>query len=262
MLCFFADNSISPEHSVIAFDQDKPIGFVFVAIKEVDGHLLAWNGGTGIIPEYRGKGLAKLLLGKVRAILLKANVHKAWLEVVASNKPALAAYQSIGFEKVDDLIGMTVKEDWNPHAWATSGADEYLQVSKMTTEQISLLPFYKEDSAWRGQWHVLKRIGGQGACVRDEHNAVTGYALYYHQTDRSGLVNSASLFQLELAPNCGNKEAAIKKLLTAVFLPESKNCVRSVRDLTCAEPITLEWLEAAGFKEAYRQYLLALNLAR
>ncbi|MCU6708754.1 GNAT family N-acetyltransferase [Paenibacillus sp. J5C_2022] len=261
LLRSFVNNSISPEHSVIAFDadEDKPIGFVFVAIKEVNGRLLAWNGGTGIIPEYRGRGLSKQLLGEVKRVIVKANVHRAWLEVVSANKPAIAAYQSIGFDIVDNLIGMTAKEDWNPHAWAADEADGR-QVLEMDPEQCSRLPFYREDAAWCGQWHVLKSRGGRGICIRNGSNEIAGYALYEMQTDRHGLVNSSTLYQLEVAPGERDKKATIQRLLLEVFSSESPDCARTVADLSCSEPLTLELLTGGGFREIYRQYLLALNL--
>ena len=39
------------------FEKEIPIGFVLQGIREVDGQKIAWNGGTGIIPKYRGKKL-------------------------------------------------------------------------------------------------------------------------------------------------------------------------------------------------------------
>ncbi|WHT49690.1 hypothetical protein QNH10_09470 [Sporosarcina thermotolerans] len=53
----FGNDGLSPALSVVAYDGADPIGFVLQGIREVDGQKISWNGGTGIIPEYRGGGL-------------------------------------------------------------------------------------------------------------------------------------------------------------------------------------------------------------
>ena len=55
-----------------------------------------------IKPAYRGKGLGKAALTKVRDACRKAGVRAMHVEVGPDNAPALAVYRAIGFECMDD----------------------------------------------------------------------------------------------------------------------------------------------------------------
>lgn len=50
-----------------------------------------------VLPAYRGRGVAKLMLGKAEAIALEMGCCKLTLEVLEGNHPAQRAYQSVGF---------------------------------------------------------------------------------------------------------------------------------------------------------------------
>src|SRR6185295_9393834 len=55
-------NGISPDHSFVAFNEGAPVGFVLTALRTEGDLKLAWNGGTGVIPAMRGKGVGKALI--------------------------------------------------------------------------------------------------------------------------------------------------------------------------------------------------------
>lgn len=46
---------LSLEHSLVMFENKEPIGFVMNGFRTIDGSKVAWNGGTGIVPDYRGE---------------------------------------------------------------------------------------------------------------------------------------------------------------------------------------------------------------
>lgn len=61
----FAEN-VKLDLSVGVFLSGKLIGFMLHALKDVDGKLVAYNAATGVVPNYRGKGL----VGKMYDFLL------------------------------------------------------------------------------------------------------------------------------------------------------------------------------------------------
>ncbi|MEH7086673.1 GNAT family N-acetyltransferase, partial [Neobacillus drentensis] len=46
------NEGLSLEHSLIAFDEEKPVAIVLNGFRVIDGQKTSWNGGTGIATEY------------------------------------------------------------------------------------------------------------------------------------------------------------------------------------------------------------------
>ncbi len=86
--------------SLVLFDGETIVGFVKIdLIKEG-----AYVHGIGVIPEYRGQGLAKYVLG-TSLRKAAANGHKKMiLEVDSENQAALGLYESLGFKTVKGSV--------------------------------------------------------------------------------------------------------------------------------------------------------------
>lgn len=80
------------------FDNGKLIGFIIHAIDNRSGTSIAFNTGTGVIPEYRGKRIVKSIYDYALDDLLKNGIEKSTLEVIRKNEKAIRAYQGVGFE--------------------------------------------------------------------------------------------------------------------------------------------------------------------
>ena len=87
-----------------------PVGFVLQGIKEVDGQKISWNGGTGIIPEYRGKKLGLSLMKEAEKLIKAQNVSVATLEALSENKAAISLYEKCGYKVEDDLLFLSATE--------------------------------------------------------------------------------------------------------------------------------------------------------
>jgi ribosomal protein S18 acetylase RimI-like enzyme len=81
------------------FDDDKLVGFIINAVDERQGHLTAYNSGTGVIPEYRGKRIVKAIYDYAIPDLIKNGITKCQLEVITENEKAIKSYEGIGFKK-------------------------------------------------------------------------------------------------------------------------------------------------------------------
>ena len=85
--------------SVGAFFMDQMVGFIFTSISKYEGKKSAYNGGTGVVPEFRGQKITSrlydLLIPELKACLVKQCV----LEVLTDNKRAIQTYEAIGFKK-------------------------------------------------------------------------------------------------------------------------------------------------------------------
>ncbi|RKZ14601.1 hypothetical protein DRQ53_11145 [bacterium] len=83
--------------SVGAFEKGEMVAVMATAVREFEGVSSAYDVFTGVIDEYRGRGLAGQLFDKARHLLVGRGVHRFILEVIRSNDSAIRAYERAGF---------------------------------------------------------------------------------------------------------------------------------------------------------------------
>lgn len=103
--CFslpWSERSISSEilnplsYWLVAVDGDVVAGYV--GSQSVMGEADMMN--IAVLPEYRRKGIAKVLVEKLIYGLQERNVHCLTLEVRASNIAAISLYEQLGFAQI------------------------------------------------------------------------------------------------------------------------------------------------------------------
>jgi ribosomal protein S18 acetylase RimI-like enzyme len=77
-------------------DKGRLVGFILNGLDQVNGKSVLYNAGTGVIPEYRGKGIVKQLYHYLIPKL--TNINYLSLEVISDNIPAIKAYEKVGFD--------------------------------------------------------------------------------------------------------------------------------------------------------------------
>jgi len=90
-------------HSVGAFDGGQLVGFMLHGVGERDGKRTVYNGGTGVVPEHRGKGLTRQMYACMLPVLKEKGIEQCVLEVFAQNTPAIRSYESVGFKVLRTL---------------------------------------------------------------------------------------------------------------------------------------------------------------
>ncbi|MBP1990084.1 GNAT family N-acetyltransferase [Paenibacillus eucommiae] len=255
----FGTEGIHPELSIVGYVNDKPVGFVFIAIKTVDGKKLAWNGGTGVFPEYRGYGLAKLMMQEAQRVILEEEVDRAVLEVVAKNKPAITAYEKGGFRIADRIVGMTREEALTaPFLTFSRGNEpEGIRLQYGIPEDVARLPFYRDKVAWGCMWHYLK--SGESLIVYDAQDKAIAYALFQRSRKADGQLQSVMICQCEVSPERNDRDALFRLLLSDLFGPYDVPCIRTIENLSMANPEVIRALEEAGFTLNYEQYVMLLE---
>lgn len=85
--------------SVLAFDGDLPVGLIncFEGFSTFAAKPLVNIHDVAVVPEYRGRGIAQLMMAEVEAIALERGCCKLTLEVLGSNHGAQALYKKLGF---------------------------------------------------------------------------------------------------------------------------------------------------------------------
>ena len=93
-----AKNGVDWEASVGAFDGERMVGFTLIGIDEWQGGMGAFDAATGIVPDFRGQGLASAMFEHALPGLRNRGVETFVLEVIKDNESAIRAYRKAGFE--------------------------------------------------------------------------------------------------------------------------------------------------------------------
>jgi GNAT superfamily N-acetyltransferase len=92
-----AKNAYDPACSAGAFDGDRLVGFTLHGVADWRGERIAFDAATGILPGYRGQGLAGRLSEFARPHLRERDVTRCILEVLKTNDVAIRSYHKMGF---------------------------------------------------------------------------------------------------------------------------------------------------------------------
>jgi ribosomal protein S18 acetylase RimI-like enzyme len=95
------------------FMNDKLVGFIIHGISKWNGVKTAFNVGTGVIPEHRGKRIVKKLYDYAIPVLKTQGIKQCLLEVIQENKKAIKAYKSVGFKEERELLSFIYNLDQN-----------------------------------------------------------------------------------------------------------------------------------------------------
>ncbi|SNY90383.1 ribosomal-protein-alanine N-acetyltransferase [Cohaesibacter sp. ES.047] len=89
---------------------DQVAGFVLARAVANEAEILT----IGVHPDYRRSGCGRQLMEGLMRKLYGDRIAKLFLEVDASNDPALSLYRDLGFEKVGERKGYYTKADDTP----------------------------------------------------------------------------------------------------------------------------------------------------
>jgi len=237
------NEGLSTELSVVMFDEDIPIGIVLQGIREVDGQKIAWNGGTGIIPEYRGKKLGTILMEKALELLKQQSVSVATLEALTVNHPAIKLYEKIGYEVIDTL-----------HFWE---ADGVLPFDEDVASEFSLkrIPALQAANAgifptlvpWQVDPSVIPKVGGE-AVIAMKNEEVLAACLVKTKQQYGSEVEGVTLFQAVLNKEDEEGERALHAVLQeGLYFQHSLK--RTTYNLVDYKQKTLSFLQNQGFKK-------------
>ena len=85
--------------SGVMFEDKALIGFVLQSRAHFQGLDTVYNGGTGVIAVYRGKGIIQKIYKNLLPYLRESGADRILLEVITTNARALKLYETMGFQK-------------------------------------------------------------------------------------------------------------------------------------------------------------------
>jgi ribosomal protein S18 acetylase RimI-like enzyme len=239
--------NISPEHSLIAFDEKRPVGFLLNAFRNSRGRKIACNAGTGVVPDMRGKGVGKALVSAAIEVYKSESVDVALLEAVQGNDSAIALYQKNGYQVIDELTNLQSDNSTSLLRTQTS-----YTVRQVHPADVGKLNFYYERSAWQTQWQSIGSTCGLAITVSDETGSAVAYALFRKKFDDQGKLLSVVLCQCEVAPGLDDQENVASVALDAVFPAGAYR--RATHDFRKSNRLIINKLLDAGFTTFIEQF--------
>jgi len=98
--------------SVIAVRDGERVGLANLGLRGRE----AWVGGVGVVPAERRRGTGRRLMHALHENARSHGVERVWLEVIVENTSALALYEKLGYELVQDVELWTLPAAEGEHA--------------------------------------------------------------------------------------------------------------------------------------------------
>lgn len=248
---------VSPELSLIAFHENKPVGFLLNGIRDNNGRKTAWNGGTGVSSDFRGAGIGKALVQAALELYRDNNVELATLEAICENERAIRLYQRLGYEVVDRLV-------FYQHDGAVlfPEIDGRYSIKSATPYEVGRLEFYDDSTPWQTQWQTLTRNRGEALVVVDAAGDEVGYALFRRQFDEHGTLKGIAMHQCNVRSDQADADAVATAALRHVYAPLDVSCHRTTNNFSASKTDICRLLENAGFTTFAQQVHMLNRLAR
>lgn len=235
----FGNEGLSPECSVVMLDDEEPIGFVLQGIREVDGKKTSWNGGTGIIPSYRGKGLGRQLMEGAEQVLRDRGVQIATLEALSKNEPAIRLYESVGFKIIDQLLFLEQEGE-------IEFSPETIKTERFPAFQAIGASLFNSVVPWQLDPAITPKVGGEVLLAKRGTEVIAAVLFRKRQTFGKE-VEGITLFQT-FAEESEEGLLALKTLLSEA-MEFSKLIKRVTYNFQIGDGRAVDFLKSVGFKE-------------
>ena len=240
----FTRDGVQLEISVGAFDHDRLIGFYMNSLGDWQGKRTAYDAGTGIVPDYRGRGVAQDLFAFLVSRLKERDVSEYLLEVLTSNERAVMLYRNLGFVEVRRLAVLR-----SMHAMEPLNDTAEVETRLIEEPHWKLFQsFWDGYPSWQNSIAAVERIPNERVIVGAHVDGVcVGYGVVFTPT--------ANLMQLAVAP-AHRRKGIGSRILRALSAAETLK-VNNIDDELKG---TLSFFEANGFKIVLEQFEMSTRI--
>lgn len=230
--------------SIGAFDNGELVALMLHGKDIINGETVAYNGGTGVIPEYRGNGLTKEMYKRLEQHLEHQNISKIVLEVINENIQAIKSYEKSGFQIKRELACFkghpkSVKPSWN------------LKSIDLTAQNWKLIQsFWDIEPTWQNSINVLNTIKDTISVLgtfSDEQ--LVGYCIYNPNTNRIH----------QIAVKKEYRQRGIGTSLASSISKDSEQVI-SIINVDTTSRATINFFERLGLENNFNQFEMIKSL--
>jgi ribosomal protein S18 acetylase RimI-like enzyme len=236
--------SVKPEFSAGAFEDNALIAFILHGFDKIDNRKIAYNAGTGVIPSKRGNKLTIKLYEYVLPFLQKNSIDKLLLEVITTNEPAIKTYKKLGF---------TITKEFNCYKGLIniSKAGTAFQIRQLGYYDWKLFcSFWDVTPSWQNSITAVENWGSSNICIGIfDIEKLVGYTIYNTKLKR--------IHQLAVKKNYRKKGIGSQLLQ---FIATNYGAEITVINIDITSTETCRFLTNAGLNFFISQYEMELNL--
>ncbi|MCP1996428.1 GNAT family N-acetyltransferase [Flavobacterium sp. HSC-61S13] len=240
-----AAENIQLNLSIGVVSAGKLVGFMLHAINHLEGNVVVYNAATGVVPEFRGKGIVANMYGVLLAKLRELDVKTMLLEVIVGNDSAIRAYEKMGYR-----VNRTLDSFKGVIAIAAENKNHEVR-DLVNLDWDCLKAFWTTSPSWQASAQALdnsrERLSVLGAY---EDGELVGYVAFY--------ASIARIQQLAVAPNQRRKGVATKLIeVMKTAIGSSEIAINNV-DHEAVDVIA--FLQSMGLSYRLSQFEMIKNL--
>lgn len=170
------------DKSVGVFENDILVAFILHFEDLINGEKVIYNGGTGVIPEFRGNNLTAKMYEFILPKFKSENADKMILEVLTQNLAALRTYQNQGFKITRELSCFKGKLN----NFTSNILDETFEIKKITKLNWDLLQsFWDCEPTWQNSISTMNNLHEENISIGiEKESELIGYLVYNPQMKR------------------------------------------------------------------------------
>lgn len=240
----------TPEVSVGAFHNKELVGFVLNGLREIDGHVTAYDVMTGIVPSSRKQGLSKEMFRFVLQTFSEVGVKQYILEVLQENRTAFDIYQKQGFRIVRSFDVFKLEQKIAGPKKEISKIDF---VTELSDEHWELVQTFLESSpSWQNATASIKNTPDAFLyALAAIDRKIVGY----------GIVDKKTGDVPQLAVHGKYQNLGIEQQLLATLQDKTESSTLSLVNIDTELKDKIELLQTIGFKRTTSQYEMILDSA-
>ncbi|MCA6363266.1 MAG: GNAT family N-acetyltransferase [Bacteroidetes bacterium] len=225
-----------------AFDEGKLVGFMLFASDLYLGRRTVWNGGTGVLPEYRGHALTQKMYAFITPRHRSEGFEYSLLEVMEHNTAARKSYVHAGLQELR-VVDIFKEQQAKPGAYNHA-------VRKCSAHILHAGEWYHHAPTWQHTHESIVRAGELYTTLGYfEEDVLKGYCVF----------NPASGRIIQLATDAMFRRMHIATaLIDAVRMETDKPLSVLNVDVSAVEAVA--FLTKQGFAKVLRQVEMAMSL--
>ena len=225
-----------------AFDDERMVGFYINAFGLWQGKQTAYDAGTGVIPDFRRRGVGVDLFAFMETRLKQESVSQYLLEVLTTNERAVPMYRRLGFEVRRDFAVIRSQ-------LAIAGGPAEVSVHRIDDPNWELFKtFWDGYPSWQNSIEAVDRARSERLLVAAfADSKCVGYGVAYPP--------AGMLMQIAVSPEYRRRGIG-RGILKALHMGETLKVNNIDEELKG----TLAFFEANGFQTVARQFEMSKTL--